>query len=234
VGGGANDGVARKNVFRFLNALKIKTIDMLIVPNSTANGVGVLRELVSFYDVRQVYLPMNSGTNAEYSAFVADLSREGIPAYTTKSGLLMGGDGTYALRALLPLGDGSTTEDTLLSLSYRGVDFLLGDGYAKDCLSMLLNERELGLWDKWGEGIDDFEIVQSSTRIDAELFSAFGTAFGCEGVIFSCRGGEGYTPNEDVLTALTELGVNTHRTDLNGYISVSVHTENEYTITMEK
>lgn len=234
VGGGANDGEARKNVFRFLNALKIKTIDMLVVPNAAANGVGILRELVRFYDVKQACLPMKTGTNAEYSAFVADLSRKGIPAYTAKSGLLMGGEEGYALRVLLPFESGLSVTDTVLSLSYRGVDFLFGDEYTKDSLSLLLTERELGLWDKWGIELDNFEIVQSSARIDAELYSSFATAFACESVIFSCRGGEGHTPKEEVLTELSGLGVNAYRTDLNGYVTVSVHGENEYVVTTQK
>ena len=106
VGGGADDGVARKNVFRFLNALKIKKIDALVVPNLTANGVGILRELVRFYDVEKAFLPSGSGSNSEYSAFVADLGRKGIPAVTAQSGeTILQTSNDYSLRFLFPLVD---------------------------------------------------------------------------------------------------------------------------------
>ncbi len=234
VGGGENDGAVRKNVFRFLNALKIKTIDALVVPSSAANGVGILRELVRFYDVKQAYLPMNATSNAEYSAFVSDLSRKGIPAYKAKSGLIFGEADSYQLRVLLPLGDSEPAVDTLLSLSYLGVDFLLGDDYERNCLNTLITEKRIGLWEKWGVEIEDFEIVQTSSQIGAELFAAFTQEFGCRSAVFSCRGGEGYTPQEDVLTAMENGGVNVYRTDINGYISFCVRGENEYTVAVQK
>lgn len=234
VGGGADDGGARRNAFRLLNALKIRTIDALIVPNATVNGIGILRELVRFYDVKNVYLPMSAGSNAEYSAFVADVNRKGIPAKTAENGLIFGGEGSYELRVLLPISDGSSVKDTLLSLSYKGVDFLLGDGYAQDGLNALITEKRVGLWEKWGVVLDDFEILQTSERIGAELLSAFAVKFGCEVAVFSCRGGDGYTPSEEALTAMDSVGVNLCRTDVSGTLSFSVRSHYEYSISAEK
>ena len=234
VGGGENDGVVKERVFRFLNALNIKTIDALIVPNYTANGVGILRELVRFYDVKQAYLPMKTASNAEYAAFVADLSRGGIPAYEAQSGLIFGETDSYELRVLLPLGNATPAMDTVLSLSYFGIDFLLGDGYAEECLESLITEKRIGLWEKWGIEIEEFELLQVSNLVSAEVLSAFAEEFDCSSAIFSCRGGEGYTPKEDALTAMQDLGLYTYRTDLNGYISVSIRGAKGYSVNTQK
>ena len=234
VGGGANDGTARGNVFRFLNALKIKKIDALIVPNSTANGVGILRELVDFYDVEKAYLPIGGGTNAEYSAFVADLSRKGIPAIDGTQGMIFGEANGYQLRILLPHTDGDASGDMLLSLSYCGMDFLLGDGYDAESLETLATEKRIGLWEKWGVEIENFDVIQTSRRVSAESFTAFAQEFGCTSAIFSCRGGEGCTPSEEVLTAVGDMGINAYRTDVHGYISISIRGANGYSVNTQK
>ena len=232
VGGGADDGAARKNAFRFLNALKIKTVDAVIVPNTSRNGVGILRELVSYYEVKSAYVATTNGENAEFSAFLTDLERKEIPVYEACKSELFGESGEYDLRFLLPL-TADESNPPVLSLSYCGVDVLLGDGYGKDVFETLLLEKQLGLWEKWGVDLQKFDLIQAPVNIAVDDLTAFADGFGVNSVIFSCRGGDGYSPAEEALDALKALDKRVYRTDRHGYITVSIDASG-YGVTTEK
>jgi beta-lactamase superfamily II metal-dependent hydrolase len=233
VGGGADDGEARKNTFRFLNALKIKTVDALIVPNTSRNGVGVLRELAAFYNVKSAYVTEMDSNNTEYASFLTELQRKGVPIYEASEGVLFSEIGGYVLRVLFPLRAGDSTLGTVLMLSYMGVDVLLGDGYGQDVLDVLQVEKDLGLWEKWGVSLEKFDVVQAPINIDPKDLTDFVIDFSSNTVIFSCRGGEGYAPSNEALNALSAIGSRAYRTDENGYITVSID-ESGYNVTTEK
>jgi len=233
VGGGADDGKARENAFRFLNALKIKTVDALIIPNTARNGVGILRELVAFYNVKAAYVTELESNNTEYASFLTELQRKNAPVYEASEGVLFFENGGYSLRILFPLREGDSAFPTVLALSYMGVDVLLGDGYGQDVFDALRIEKDLGLWEKWGVVLEKFDVVQTPIDIDPEDLTEFAMDFSADTVIFSCRGGEGYMPSNELLNALSAIGSRAYRTDENGYISVTID-ENGYTVTTEK
>ena len=232
VGGGPDDGAARKNIFRFLNALKIKKIDVLVVPDASLKGVGSLRQLVKYYTVNAVYLPVGGGSNGMYNSFVADLQREKISAYDAKFGLLLEGEG-YSLRVLYPLESDYSTQQTVLTLSCGGVEVLLGAGYNEEVYRALQTEQQLGLLEKWGVDIERFDVVQVGLKVDAEAVADFVSAFDCGLAVFSCSGGASYSPKEEVLDGLSEAGVEIARTDANGRISVTIK-DGVYTVAKEK
>ena len=232
VGGGPDDGTARSNIFRFLNALKIKKIDALVVPDGSLKGVGSLRQLVKYYTVDAVYLPVGGGESGMYNSFVADLQRENIPAYDAKFGLLLEGEG-YSLRILYPLESDYSTQQTVLTLSCGGVEVLLGAGYNEEVYRALQTEQQLGLLEKWGVTIERFDVVQVGLKVDAEAVAEFMAGFDCGLAVFSCSGGVSYSPKEEVINGLSENGVEVARTDVNGHISVTIK-DGAYTVEKER
>ena len=231
IGGGADDGEAKKQVLRFLNALGIQKLDAVVVPDTTTRGVGVLREVVRYYTVGAAYLLEEDG-NATYEAFVADLDRKEIPRYTASFGVLMENE-EYSLRILYPLADGQSMDELVLTLSYGGTEVLLGGRYGKDTLEALETEKELNLLEKWGVNIERFDIVQVRTDADEETLRSFLGALQCRAAVFSCRGGKNDSPSEEVLLALQEYGIAVYRTDENGYITLCL-TKDGYTFETQR
>ena len=232
VGGGADDGEAKKQILRFLNALKIRKIDAVVVPDTSTKGVGVLRELVRYYEVGAAYLPKNEGTNATYAAFVADLDRAEIPKYTASFCEVIQSE-EYSLRILYPLADDSSTEDVVLTLSYGGTEVLLGGRYAEATLRALETERQLHLLEKWGVVLERFDVVLLSSSADADAVASFVEAFDCRVAVFSCRGGLNDSPDEDCLYALWERAVAVYRTDESGHITLRV-CQGDYVLNTQK
>lgn len=228
IGGGADDGASRKNVLRFLNALSIKRIDVLIVPDATYRGNGALQEIVCYYTVGEAYLPADEGTSTKYGEFTAELQRRNIPAYPTYAGELLSSDG-YSLRVLYPFRDMQSVSDTLLCLSCGGFNMLLGGNYSAEALDALLVEKELGLGSKWGIALTHFDAVNLPVKTDEITAAKFLEAFSTQTVLFSCQGGASYQPSDELLTAVTDLGASVYRTDRNGYITLTVKDES-YTV----
>ncbi len=219
IGGGADDGEAKKSVLRFLNALEVCNLDAVVVPDTTARGVGVLREVVRYYTVGAAYLLEEEGNNATYEAFLADLERKEIPKYTASFGVLMENE-EYSLRVLYPLADRTSTDELVLTLSYGGTEVLLGGRYGKDTFKALETEKQLRLLERWGVKIKRFDVVQLRTDADEETLRSFLGALECRAAVFSCRGGKNDSPSQEVLLALEEYGTAVYRTDENGYITL--------------
>lgn len=227
VGGGADDGQARENIFRYLNALGIKSLDALIVPDPSQRGAGALCGVIDYYDVERVYLPTVGKSCSAYSTFVAEIERRGIPSYDLTVGEIWGG--AYSLRVLYPLKSGFSVEETVLALSYGETDVLLGGRCDEEVCQALMLEKELGLWEKWGTFFDHFDVMQVQTGMDSAVLADFIEVFSCETAILSCRGGESYSPSKELLQTLGSLGVQAFRTDEIGHVAVTVD-NNGYTV----
>ena len=232
VGGGADDGEARKNILRFINALKVKKIDAVVVPDATSRGVGALREIARFYEVGAVYLPQKDGSNAEYLSFIADVERKDVPVYRAAQGDLFVGDG-YSLKVLFPLLDGSSVSELSLLLSCGGTDVLLGAGCSEETMDVLLMDKQMGLMEKWGVALDDLEIVSFESAANLLSLERFIKAYHCKTAIFSCMGGNAYAPSGQGISLLLENGVTSYKTYEDGYITVSILGDT-YTVTTEK
>ena len=232
VGGGADDGEAKKSILRFLNALDVRSLDAVVVPDVSARGVGVLREVVRYYTVGAAYLLAEEGGTATYEAFLADLDRKEIPKYIANFGVLMESE-DYSLRILYPLAEGESTDELVLTLSYGGVEVLLGGRYGKDTLQAIETEKEIRLLEKWGVTIERFDVVQLRTDTDEKTLRSFLEALQCRAVVFSCRGGQNDSPSEECLTLLQEYGIAVYRTDKNGYITLCL-TKDGYTFKTQR
>lgn len=232
IGGGADDGDAKKQVLRFLNALGVRRLDAVVVPDVSARGVGVLREVVRYYAVGEAYLLEKEGTNATYAAFLADLDRKEIPKHTATLGVLMENE-DYALRILYPLADGQSGKELVLTLSYGGTEVLLGGRYGDDTLRAIETEKDLHFLERWGVVIERFDVVQLRTDVAADTLRAFLEALECRAAVFSCRGGKNDSPSEECLRLLQEYGIAVYRTDENGYITLQL-SQGGYTFETQK
>ena len=231
VGGGENDGRARKNVLRFLNALKVDTVDALIVPDTAHSGVGALREIVRYFEVGEVYLPMVEEKNATYSAFLADVSQRKIPTCDASFGRLF--EGEYTFTILYPLQNASSFEGTAILLSYAGYTILLGEKCGTELCEALITEKQTGLLGRWGVELTKIDAVCFHEDIGTESLSRFLLEFVPTSVLFSCQGGRSYQPSKECSELLDSTGLDVYRTDVNGRISLSV-TPQAYSVTTEK
>ena len=232
IGGGADDGVARKNILRFMNALKIKTVDALIVPDGTARGVGALRDIVRYYEVKAVYLPQKDGTNAEYLSFLSDVSKKEIPAHRAKFGDVFSENAEYDFRVLYPFEEGAGAQEITLLFRYGETDILLSAGLGKSTLETLVLEKKTQLLDKWGIALESLDFVQIDAGVDVECLEGFLTAYGNPNVIFSCLGASSYAPSDACFTMLDNLGVSAYKTYADGYITITVNGDG-YSISTE-
>lgn len=225
IGGGADDGDARKNVLRFMNALKVKTVDALIVPDVTSRGVGALRDVVRYYDVKAVYLPQKDGTNAEYLSFLSDVSKKEIPTHRAKFGDCFSVGADYALQVLYPLEEDTGVREISLLFQYGETDVLLGAGCGEDTLDALVLESKTHLLEKWDIYLDTLDFVQIDAGVDVEPLETFLSAYGCPSVIYSCLGSPTYKPSNACFEMLGSLGVSAYKTYADGYITITVNSD---------
>lgn len=231
IGGGENDGWARKNVLRFLNALKVDTVDALIVPDTANSGVGALREIVRHYEVGEVYLPLVEENNATYSAFLADVGQRKIPAYDAEFCRLF--DGEYTFTILYPLQNASSFEGTAILLSYAGYTLLLGEKCGNELCEALITEKQTGLLGRWGVELTTINAACFHEDIGADALNRFLLEFTPTAVLFSCQGGRSYQPSKECSELLAATDLDVYRTDVNGRITLSV-TPQGYLVTTEK
>ena len=220
IGGGTDDGESRKHVLRFLNALKIKKLDAVVIPTATEEGVGVLREVVKYYKIDKAYLPVAEETDGTYNALLADLQRKKIVTEQASFGVLFEDD-SYTLQVLYPLADSFSYSETVLMLSYGETDVLLGLGYGEKLYNVLTIEKELKLLERWGVSIESFDVIQVNAKVDEEALLAFAQNFASKHAIFSC-GSESAKPKQEQLDALASANVAVYRTDEQGRISITI------------
>ena len=107
--------------------------------------------------------------------------------------------------------------------------------HAPDVLSILIGVNDI--WHELdgdnGVDIERFDVVQVGLKVDVEAVAGFVSAFDCGLAVFSCSGGASYSPKEEVLDGLSEVGVEIARTDINGRVSVTIK-DGAYTVEKER
>ncbi len=227
-------------VLRYLNALRIDTIDYLIVSHADSDHCGSLDKILQHKNVLNAYLPTAEpeNTNDEYAQFYARLLEEDCAKQYSERYLSMGGEG-YTFMMLypyLPETDSYEWDDNLNSsvlwLDYKGVSALFTGDAPTQTESSLVRDDGLGLFGVYGVELKSTEILKV-----AHHGSADATSFGfleymhTETAVISCGKNNLYGhPSKEVQDNLQTANVDVYRTDERGTVVITVTPNGEYIV----
>ena len=231
IDGGLATDTSEKAILRHLNALKIKTIDYLIVTHTDSDHCGGLKRVLECKNVLNAYLPATNAQDAgeAYAGFYQQLLEEDSAMHHAKRGLSMG-NGDYTFVFLAPyqeaVEEDATTEETSLVvwLDYQGVSALFaGDAEATE-EELLVRDAQLGLFDNLGVELSSTEILKVSHHGSAySSFLSFLHYLNVEVGVVSCGENNAYGhPAEATVENFATVGADLFRTDKDGTVIVTV------------
>ena len=235
IDGGNGDTATEYALMRYLYALRIDTIDYLIVTHADEDHCGGLDVVLKGLTVKNAYIPLSSAhANKEYEEFYEALTKEeNCQVAYAKNGLKMRGE-NYEFVFLYPFAnevetaiDGNRNFDedanaysAVVWLEYNGVGALFTGDLPARQEERLLQAQTLGLLPV---DISNTEIIKtghhgSNDSTSAELL----TAIGVKTAVISCGENAYGHPDERLLQRLQTAGVEIYRTDTQGSIVISV------------
>ena len=251
IDGGDGSEAATKSVLRYLNALKIKEIDHLIVTHTDSDHCGGLADVLKYKTVFNAYLPPSFPENGtKYAEFYAALVKENCNLfYSSRTTSLLSKDQTmeypYSVQFLYPYGKmvddvlaGKLTfsDDNELSavvwLEYMDVGALFMGDAPQETEEQLLKDDKVGALQSIGVHLQSTELLKlshhgSKTATSLEFLQYLGVKDG----VISCGKDNLYGhPASETLARLTQAQVKAHRTDVNGHIVATISKNGSYKI----
>ena len=232
---------ATTTIMRYLNALKIKTVDYLVVTHTDADHCGGLDTVVKYKEIGSAYIPnAQTNGNTKYAQFYKELMEENCEkSFASRSEQIQGDN--YKLSFLYPYTygindednqDDSHVESAVLWLDYNGVNALfMGDATA-EVEELLLRDSELGLFEKRKVDLTSIEILKVSHHGSAYSSSAeFLSTLGLQTAVISCGKNNLYNhPANATLERLNDVHAEIYRTDKHGHIIVTIKSSGDYTV----
>lgn len=242
IDGGEDSGYARRSLLRTLNALKIKTIDHLILTHTDEDHCGALEELLKYKKIVNAYLPAASPLSGSvYAGFYADVVKKAECYVSSRNVELSVADGDYpyVFTFLLPyeydVEEGENAEEdndgsAALWLDYRGVSALLSGDVPATALERLTEDDSLGYLREYGVTLSSTEILKASHHGAADGTSDVILEYmHTETAVISCGAENRYGhPSSAALDLLAEYGVEVYRTDEQENILITVRENGEY------
>lgn len=243
IDGGSNSDKSVMALLKYLNALKIKTIDYLVLTHADGDHCGGLDEVLEYFTVSRVFMPYAKPTlNKEFASFYQAVLREECTIDYTSRGISLSTH-SYDLQFLYPyfsevqgaVGkgeymDADNENSAVLWLNYKGVSALFTGDAPASVTQKLINEEELELLGNLGVTLSSTEILKVSHHGSEEGTNAEILRYlGVETAVISCGADNEYKhPAIEVCSALEECGVQTYRTDKDGNIIIAIDENGEY------
>lgn len=235
-------------ILRYLNALKIDTIDFLIVSHADSDHCGALDKVLEQKKILNAYLPTTKpeNSNSEYAQFFTRLLEENCTMQYSKSYLDLGnGDSEngYTFAFLYPHlvdTESSQTDDNansaVLWLDYRGVSALFTGDAPLATESVLMRDDGLGLYSFLGVDLASTEILKVAHHGSADSTSqAFLEYMHVETAVISCAENNLYGhPSETVMENLRATDVDSYVTAERGSVVVTIGADGKYSVECEK
>lgn len=244
IDGGDTSDVTAKAVLRYLNALKIKTIDYLIVTHPDSDHCGSLKKVLQQKDVLNAYLPAANPekTGATYAEVYQQLLEEDCKCIYAESGETFGSTNAgYTFTCLYPYvrnewSNPYNGESTVVWLDYMGTSAIFMGDATWGTERELMSNHELGLLENLGVDLSSTEILKvghhgsnSSTSLE------FLEYLNVKASVISCGENNPYGhPVDEVLQNITQAGSKTYRTDCNGTVMISVKDGEGFAVKTEK
>ena len=238
------DGAERTatTILRYLNALKIKKIDYLLLTHADSDHCGGLDTIVEEKEIGLAYIPkVQEDVNTQYAEFYAAMVEKGYPMqYTEKSAKIPVLDERYpfTFAFLYPYTSDIENTDKLKEsdnefsavfwLDYFGSSALFTGDAPFSTENRILEAEALGV--NTHIELSDTEILKvahhGSSGSTSEAFLKYLNA---ETAMISCAKENLYGhPSDEVCMRLQEFGVKDYRTYRDGHIIVTMRTDGTY------
>ncbi len=242
IDGGDGTKRTKKRVMRYLNGLKVDTIDYLLVTHTDNDHCGSLEEVFRYKKVLNAYLPpsFDGDDDVEFAetyaaAVKSDCVLRAPSRYINLSGT---GETPYVLTFLYPHADetesgyGGNDASSVVWLDYHGVSALFCGDASSTVEAKLMAEDGLGFFDSRGVRLQETEILKVAHHgSDESTCAEFLSYLHLQDAIISCGKDNPYFhPAEAVLDRLSAVGATAHRTDRLGNIVVTVTADGEYSV----
>ena len=245
IDGGDDKESTKTSIMRYLNALKIKTIDYLVVTHADADHCGGLDTVLKYKKVKNALIPNSIvSVDSEYAEFYAALMKENCAWTYASRNVLSAETDEYTFEVLYPLtsdisgvtgGALLETNDNATSsviwVDYMGVSALFTGDAPTSVEGILLRDDELGLLDG-RVSLTETEILKVSHHGSADSTSlGFLEYLGVQTAVISCGKENVYGhPTQSVLTALNAAKADVYRTDLQGHIILTISADGTYRV----
>lgn len=255
IDGGDGSETHTAAILRYMNALKIKRPDFMLLTHPDSDHSGGMDRILEVKGADTVYIPGIEfpNVNAEYAAFRASLSKSDSRSVVSRRYLqILSSDERYpyALTFLAPyrednpdgiynkINGGDYTEADLndssavVWLDYSGTSALFcGDATSK-AEGEILRDYRLGFFDGYGVKLDSTEILKVShhgSRYSTnEEFADF---LGVKTAVISCGRENPYGhPASEVCDNLTGAGAKIYRTDMSGNVVIAIASDGSYRV----
>ncbi len=244
------DTQADAEIMRYLNALKIKKLDYILLTHTDSDHCGSLDEVVKYKQVGTVLLPYTtqetSSSKSVYKEFLSVLETEDTTIKTVKRFDQIKSaceQYPYEFTILFPHGieydeDAFSNNElsTISYLKYGKIDALFAGDTTSRILGTLMTEDFLDAFSPKGIKLNDVDIMKvphhgAEDGLTNELISYFNF----RSAVISCGIGNIYGhPHENLLKELSKTNCGVYRTDLQGTVVATISADGTYTITTEK
>ena len=244
IDGGDGSGKTENAVMRYLNALKIDTIDYLVSTHADADHCGPLDTVLKYKEVVKVFLPKTAAeVNPEYARFYKQLNKTGCAVQYSSRKIDLGVSESktpYTLRFLHPYsqdisGEASdindnNAESAVLWLDYHGTSILFTGDAPHEVEEKLMRDEELGVLSALGVQLIDTEILKVAHHgSDSATSEEFLNALQVKTAVISCGEDNEYGhPSIAVNHALSTVGADVYRTDTQGNVIATLHADGSY------
>jgi len=244
-GNGAEKNTAK--LLRYLNALKIKTVDHLLITHSDSDHCGGLDKVLKYKQVKRVYLPnVAFDVNAEYAECYAEILEKNCQKTLSSRNVEIPSTNAqyaYTLAFLYPYTSEATEENesaeenndqsAVVWLDYNGVSVLFTGDAPKAVEEILIRDHTLGLFESRGVDLNDTEILKVSHHGSNDSTSeGFLRYLNVKTAVLSYGKDNMYGhPSKDVIDALKSVGTETYHTALDGHIMITIASNGDYKAT---
>jgi len=246
-GGDSRESTA-ETILRHMNALKIDTVDYLIVTHADADHCGSLARVLQCKKVLNAYLPIIKPENAgeAYQAFYAQLLEEECAMLYGSRAIQIGDSNSehpYTFSFLYPYSLDATeenaeyatdnnSESSVLWLDYFGVSALFTGDAPTLTEGMLMRDDEMGALSAYGVDLKSTEILKVAHHGSNESSALeFLQYLQIQTAVISCGRDNIYGhPTSSVVDNLTAVGATTYRTDWHGSVIVTIRPQGEYDV----
>ena len=244
IDGGNSKKSTEKKVLRHLNALKINTIDYLIVTHADVDHCGGLNEVVKYKKVVNAYLPLSNPEKGSAYARLFDTLTQSDCTWAYSSRKL---ENITSVREEYPFqisflyphsedvedvissesGDEETDDNyysSVVYLEYAGIRTLFTGDAPQEVERELVLGDTLGLYDKIGVSLRDLDVLKVSHHGGKNANSwDFLEYVSAATAVISCGRNNPYgDPTNAVLGRLIESGAEIYRTDVHGSVIITV------------
>lgn len=215
-------------VISYIQSLGVNTIDVLIATHPHADHIGGLPEVINNFSIGQVYMPKVTHTTKTYEDLLLAIQNKGLKINTAKAGVVLDVDPDIEAVMLAPNGEEySKLNDysAILKIVYGESSFII-TGDAEDTSEKKMVGGGLNL------KADVLRVSHhgSSSSTIQEFLSAVDPKYA---VISVGRDNKYGHPHEEVITRLSNAGIDIYRTDIHGNIVISTK-GNEYNININQ